>query len=327
MPITVGIPRSLAYYDYFPLWKTFLEGLGTQVVTSPPTNKGIVDFGVLRAVNGTCLPIKISYGHVEALIKRGVDVIFLPRLISVARREFICPKFMGLPDMVAAAFDDLPPLLSPCINLNRPKWEFWRQIFSVGRYLGAGWRQTLLAFHQAWSVQQNYERFLQEGHLPREWNSSLGEGNSGKKEKTSSRLRIGLLGHSYLLYDDYANMKVINRLQAMDVQVITVDMLPPDRLWIQSCRWPKRMYWTSGRRILGAALEFMDIPVDGIIYITAFACGTDSLTAELVERTVRRHSTIPQLILSLDEHTGEAGVVTRLEAFVDMVKWKNRAVN
>ena len=64
------------------------------------------------------------------------------------------------------------------------------------------------------------------------------------------------------------------------------------------------------------------MPVDGLIYITAFGCGTDSLTAELVERTVRRRSGIPQLILNIDEHTGQAGVVTRLEAFVDMARWR-----
>ena len=66
----------------------------------------------------------------------------------------------------------------------------------------------------------------------------------------------------------------------------------------------------------------MEAEVAGIVYITAFGCGTDSLTAELVQRTVRRYSRIPQLILNIDEHTGEAGVVTRLEAFVDMLKWR-----
>ena len=82
------------------------------------------------------------------------------------------------------------------------------------------------------------------------------------------------------------------------------------------------MFWTSGRRILGAAWEYVEMSVDGIVYVTAFGCGTDSLTAELVERTVRRRSKIPQLILNLDEHTGEAGVITRLEAFIDMLRWR-----
>ncbi|NLJ85088.1 MAG: hypothetical protein GX322_01490 [Firmicutes bacterium] len=119
-------------------------------------------------------------------------------------------------------------------------------------------------------------------------------------------------------------MGAISRLERMGVDVVTVDMLSPKRIDVQADRWPKRMFWTSGRKILGAAREYMEAPVAGIIYITAFACGTDSLTAELVERTVRRESKIPQLILNLDEHTGEAGVLTRLEAFVDMLSWRQR---
>ena len=330
MTTTVGIPRALAYYDYFPFWQGFFSNLGIQVVTSPPTNKAIVNEGVRRAVDGTCFPVKILYGHVHWLIETGIEIIFLPRLVSVASREYICPKFMGLPDMVLAAFPRKPRVLSPTINLNLHRRYLLQQMEKVGTELGCSRRETRQAFAQGLEAQRGHEGDLQTGSWPQpdEWRST-GEVavGGGLKESPSDIAReapfsVGLLGHSYLIYDDYANMHMATRLRDMGMEVMTVDMLSPERIEAQAVAWPKRMFWTSGRRILGAAREYMELPVAGIVYVTAFACGTDSLTAELVERTVRRESIIPQLILNLDEHTGEAGILTRVEAFVDMLRWR-----
>ncbi|NLY52664.1 MAG: hypothetical protein GX063_07115 [Firmicutes bacterium] len=324
MGITVGIPRALAYHDYFPLWKVFLSSLGAELVVSPPTNQAIVNDGVRLAVDGTCLPVKIFYGHVSWLSKAGVDSIFLPRLISVAPKEYICPKFMGLPDMMAAAFPNGLRFISPVINLTHSSRLFYQELEKVGKWLGCTAPDTRRAWDKALAAQESYQSFLQGGNWPAEYETQQDK----EAELTVSRpldtpsLRIGLLGHSYVVYDKLASMDAVNRLQGMGVEVLTVDMLPPARIEAQAARWPKRMFWTSGRRILGAAWEYTEMSVDGIIYITAFGCGTDSLTAELVERTVRRRSHIPQLILNIDEHTGEAGVVTRLEAFVDMLRWR-----
>ncbi|NMB24415.1 MAG: hypothetical protein GX986_02670 [Firmicutes bacterium] len=327
MATIVGIPRALAYYDYFPFWQGFFEGLGAETVTSPPTNKAIVDEGVRRAVDGTCFPVKILYGHVHWLMEKGVPIIFLPRLVSVAPREYICPKFMGLPDMVAAAFEPRPKMLNPTINLNVPRKYLVQQMEQVGMELGCSTRQTHRAFDQGLQAQRRYEANLLQGVWPSQNGQYASTDRALNGEATGTpvvadELRVGLLGHSYLIYDEYANMHMAARLRDMGVRLMTVDMLPAHRIDAQSNTWPKRMFWTSGRRILGAAKEYMELSVMGIIYVTAFACGTDSLTAELVERTVRRESIAPQLILNIDEHTGEAGILTRLEAFVDMLKWR-----
>jgi len=320
MGITVGIPRALAYHDYSPLWKAFLARLGAEVVVSPPTNRDMVQHGTTLAVDGTCLPVKIFYGHVNWLVETGVDAIFLPRLISTSPREYICPKFMGLPDMIAAAFPGQYCFITPLVNLSCSSRLLRKELERVGNLLGASPRQTRLAWDEALAAQKDYQAFLLAGNWPGDYGKEPGSAVSQPAEDT--HLRIGLLGHSYVIYDRVASMDAVHRLHAMGAKVLTVDMLPADRTDAQVRRFPKRMFWTSGRRILGAAWEFADMPVDGLIYITAFGCGTDSLTAELVERTVRRRSGIPQLILNIDEHTGQAGVVTRLEAFVDMARWR-----
>ena len=86
----------------------------------------------------------------------------------------------------------------------------------------------------------------------------------------------------------------------------------------------KEIFWAFGKQILGAAEHFKSgSAVDGIIYMTSFGCGPDSMTGEIVERRCYRSGSIPFIRLNLDEHSGQAGLLTRLEAFVDMIRLKN----
>ena len=131
MPVKVGIPRALLYYYYYPLWKTFFEGLGAQVILSSPSTKGILTDGLRFAVDEICLPVKLAFGHVLDLIGK-VDYIFLPRLISIRRNEYICPKFLGLPDMVRR-LAGIPPLIDVNVNRYRGDNELCQVIKEVGR--------------------------------------------------------------------------------------------------------------------------------------------------------------------------------------------------
>ena len=82
---------------------------------------------------------------------------------------------------------------------------------------------------------------------------------------------------------------------------------------------PKSLFWSFGRRQLGAINHLLAAGrCRGVIHATAFACGPEALVGELIEREAARWRT-PLLRLHLDEHTGEAGFLTRLEAFLDMI--------
>src|SRR5690554_4585301 len=103
----IGIPRALYYYRYYPLWETFFKSLGLEVIVSDPTTKKSLDFGVSAVVDGICLPVKVYLGHIQNLKEKNVDYLFVPYIISVEKEEYICPKFMGLPDLVASSIDQL----------------------------------------------------------------------------------------------------------------------------------------------------------------------------------------------------------------------------
>jgi predicted nucleotide-binding protein (sugar kinase/HSP70/actin superfamily) len=64
-------------------------------------------------------------------------------------------------------------------------------------------------------------------------------------------------------------------------------------------------------------------PVDGFIQVTPFACGPDAIVGDLLERRIKQAGK-PLLKLNFEEHSGEAGIITRLEAFLDLIKFRSR---
>ncbi|MHB8171428.1 MAG: acyl-CoA dehydratase activase-related protein [Thermincolia bacterium] len=322
----VGIPRALLYYTYYPLWREFFTSLGAEVMVSSPTTKGIVNQGVKKAVDEACLPVKLYYGHVIDLIGK-VDYLFLPRMVSVEAKTYICPKFLGLPDMIRHNVDNLPTLIDVNINRHKNDKQLYGAVYQVGKIFSANPFNIYTAFNRALKVQNRYETLLQQGILPFEALSVLergvGEGEETATPQQGMELNIALVGHPYNIYDNYISMNLIEKLKTMGAMVMTPEAVAPEVVEGEANKLPKKMFWNMGKKMVGSAYHFLNRPdVDGIIHLAAFGCGPDSFTGELVEREVRRKKTVPFLNLTIDEHTGEAGIVTRLEAFVDMIRWK-----
>jgi len=279
--------------------------LGLQVVISDQTNKAILDYGVKAAVDGICLPVKVYLGHVHNLVSKGVDFLFIPYIVSVEKAEYICPKFMGLPDIIRNCLDDLPPLLSPTIDGRRGTSKvMWSYIKLGSRF--APLHKAFEAYRQATAQQCRYEQQLV--------NNSL----DNRAQCSPNSLVIAVLGHEYLLHDEFISMGIIKRLQQAGCEIMTAEQIDPGTIAGHSCFLKKRMFWTSGKRILGSA-HYFAAKADGIVSLMSFACGTDSMTTDLVDRYCHRNQ-IPHLVISLDEHTGQTGVLTRIEAFLDLLK-------
>ncbi|RQD76573.1 MAG: hypothetical protein D5R97_04100 [Candidatus Syntrophonatronum acetioxidans] len=332
----VGIPRALLYYDYFPAWKKFFEELGVEVVLSDKTNKTILDSGVKLALDETCLPVKLIYGHVDNLKNKNVDYLFIPRLVSVERKKYLCPKFLGLPNMVQNLMADLPPLLDFKVDLSRKKKEFYKDLYKLGRKFHSNPLKVFLAYRRAIKELKSYQEKMLSGFTPGECLEGLEKKREEGKGASSSlvekntpgerKLRIAVLGHSYNLNDSYISMDLYGKLRKMGVNIITREMISPkaQQEGVQNLR--KDIFWTFGKEIMGSALYLLKKEkIDGVVLVVSFGCGPDSLIGELVERIYKRQKDVPLLFLTLDEHSGEAGILTRLEAFVDMVKFKKES--
>jgi len=137
------------------------------------------------------------------------------------------------------------------------------------------------------------------------------------------RLRIALIGHSYLTYESYANLNLLERLQEK-AELHVVENIDSNRVDQNQAGLRKKLFWSHARKIYGAGGTYVDdSQVDGLIFLSCFGCGTDSMTNDLLARRAREVQK-PYMVITLDEHSGEAGLVTRLEAFLDMLE---RGVN
>lgn len=302
----VGLPRGLYYHTYHPLWRTFYETLGVETVISPETNKGILNEGVKHVVDETCLPVKVFFGHVAYLCAKGVDYLFVPRMVSVEKKAFICPKFMGLPDMLKASKINCPPLIMPVINLVKSP-----QLETVLRDCAAPFttdrKKIKEAWQTAWQEQQRYEE------------NSRKEANN---ESCANDLTVLVLGHDYNVYDQYINMGIMEKLRGLGCKVITASQTSREERDIQIKQFPRSVFWTYGRNLLGAVFSFMQYPgKKGVIILSSFGCGIDSFIDNFVIRRLVTKK-IPYLNVIIDEHTGEGGLRTRIEAFVDILQWR-----
>lgn len=321
MSVKIGIPQALLYYNYYPAWKTFLEELGAEVIISDNTSQEILNNGIKNAVDEACLPVKLFYGHVWNL-KDKVDYLFIPRVVSIEKKAYICPKFLGLPDMIRNGIKDLPPIIDTVIDLRKSSSQLFEAAYKVGKIIGVHPWKIFTAYRKARNQLRKYQQLLAQGCLPREAIKIM-EGGTFQKKERKKDLTILLLGHPYNVYDPYISLNLLEKMDKMGIKVITSEMLDKKLLENYWRKLPRNMFWTFGRKNWGSAFCCLEKGgVDGMIYLAAFGCGPDSLLGELIERRLRRREDMPFMLLNIDEHTGEAGIVTRLEAFIDMIKWR-----
>jgi len=327
--VRVGIPRALLYYQYHPAWKVFFEELGAEVVVSPPTTQSMLAAGTSRVVSDTCLPAKIFIGHVISL-KGQCDYIFIPAIRSLKSKTYNCAKFLGLPDMTKAVVPESPPILDIEIDINKGERALSRTIYQLGRNFTVSPRRIKRAAQTAWQAYIDYKKMMHENKLiPPEAISAL-SGNSDTafeqriEPSGNTTMTIGLIGHAYLLYDEHINYRLINRLGQYGIRILTPEMLTGQQLEDAINSSVGSSYWTYEEEVVGAGEHFLQSKIDGIIGVMAFGCGPDSLMMDMVHRRANRSKNTPFMCLTLEEHTSETGIVTRLEAFLDMISIRKR---
>ncbi len=327
--IRIGIPRALLYYQYYPMWKTFFEELGAEAVVSPPTSQAMLAEGSARVVADTCLPVKVFLGHVLSLVEK-CDWMFIPAIRSVKNNIYNCSKFLGLPDMTRAVVPESPPILDIDIDINKGKRALYQAIYKLGRHFTWNPFKVRNAAIGAWQAHLNYRELMSShGLTPVEAIAETSgtpevEHKASASHPTSTRATIALIGHPYLLYDEYVNHRLIHRLEQADNKVLTPEMLTTEELESAIARLAGRAYWTYEEEVVGAGGHYLQSEADGVIGIMTFGCGPDSLMMDAVRRQAGRLRAIPFMSLTLEEHTAEAGVVTRLEAFTDMIYRRKR---
>lgn len=305
--IKIGIPKALLYFKYAQLWETFLYSLGVDYILSPDTNRDILNKGINIAVDETCLPSKIYLGHIQWLIDK-CDYILVPRISSFGKIGTVCTKHQAIFDVIMNTFRDRDIKLLH-YNIERSNLDAEVSAFvKIGTFLGKKKTQSLMAFWNAKHAQKvcNVLAF-----------------NEQQKLLETKKIKILIIAHQYNLYDKYIGEPIMRILKELDVVPIDGCIVDEKTAIQKSALLSDTLPWTFNKELVGAIAIYRD-DVDGIILLSSFPCGPDSMVNEII---IRRVKDKPILNLVLDGLEGSAGIETRLESFIDIINYKRSSLN
>lgn len=304
----IGIPKAMLYYKYGVLWEKFFMELGCDVIISNKTNKEILDNGINYSADESCLASKIYMGHVFSLIGK-CDYIFIPRFCSFKNKDVTCVKFNALYDICSNIFNDIKILTYDMDYLKR-KNEI-SGFLSIGKQLGNSYLKTLRAYIMA------NKKFKEEYDFKVDkQNEFLNEINRDDK------INILIVSHPYIAYDDLLGRPIIAYLSKLNTNLIYSDIIDKKNIKNGWKKYSNTVYWKDSKELLSGINKYLDY-VDGVIFISVFTCGPDSLVTELCTRKIKNK---PCLNLILDELNSDTGMQTRLESFTDVLNDKKRVL-
>jgi predicted nucleotide-binding protein (sugar kinase/HSP70/actin superfamily) len=288
----IGIPRAIHYFYWPGLWERFFEALGMEVLVSPATSERTIQRAALISESENCLPAKLMDAHVEFLLDK-VDFIFVPRLLSHVKHHVSCTKLAPMPDALRLRFNGRARLLT--VEINEEKKPFLQSLVEAGLTLTGDKKKSVLAAREALAA------------------SSRPTPVESARPPAGSLRGFALLAHPYLMEDDFFAGPIVRKLGEMSVPVRLAEL--PEKPAASFVRWETSSRMHEFLRLLQPG-EY-----EGIVQLSSFNCGCDSMTIEFF-REMAQTKRIPYLVLMLDEHTASGGLETRLEAFVDSIRWR-----
>ena len=300
--ITIGIPKAYLYYRYHILWENFFSNLGCKVLISSSTTKETIEQGKRLSIDESCLSSKIYLGHVASLQKK-CDYILVPRVYNYGKNEQVCVKFNATYDIIKNLFPD-----TKILDYNV---ELTKQPFKIITYFNLGLKITknpfkiITSYLKAKKCDAKY------------WKEQL---QLQTQKLNTNKPKILLVSHPYNVYDNYIGIPIIKKLEQMGIEIIYANLLNHKIAKMYAKNLSPTLYWTYSKELIGA-IEYYQYSVDGIIFLTTFPCGPDSLVNELM---LRKISNLPITNILVDEQTSTTGLETRIESFIDIINERRK---
>ncbi|MHC4264513.1 MAG: acyl-CoA dehydratase activase [Planctomycetota bacterium] len=310
----IGIPISLIFWQFLPLFMRFFKELGFKVLLSEPTNKKLIRKGLETATAQTCFPVKVAYGHIAELIERKPDYIFLPSIVSMTalypenEHNQLCPYVQSIPFQANSAFNEKlgsTKILTTPIRMGEGRKLLYRSFIELGKKLTLSSSKVRKALDKALSAQDGFETALRE------------KGKQILQDLGPEEKLFVLVSRPYNGCDDGVNLELPKKLADLGIKIIPMDMLDLSQAQLSDKLLHQSTYWTYGQKILRAAEIIRRNKRLFAIYLSNFSCGPDSFIMTFFKEVMGRK---PCLQLEIDEHSADAGVITRLEAFLESLK-------
>ncbi|KAG9389884.1 2-hydroxyglutaryl-CoA dehydratase D-component [Carpediemonas membranifera] len=321
---TIGINRCLLTWEFYPLYRAVFEHLGFNVKLSRPTDRNTVEMSSQWVGADYCFPAKLAHGHTRDLLDDAeVDFVFLPYSTGSfsspqTNNSCFCPYNTATASFINSAIylnstkadTDAARIISPVIDFRQtPKTIAMRMAEVLTPKLGVSEKDILNALNHAMDVWSNYQEGLQ--GIGQQALADLEANPDGKPG-------IVIIGRPYNVYDSGANLDLPKKIAMLGFPVIPMETLPLDSVQLDAEH--ANMYWAYGRKILQAAKFISQHERLYGVYFTNFCCGPDAFIQTYVEQ-IMGHK--PMLMLELDEHGADAGYITRIEAFADVLSQTN----
>lgn len=340
--------------------KGLLEDLGREVILPPKISKKTLEIGTKYSPESICLPLKINIGNYIESIEKGADTVLITGssgpcrfgFYSIIEKEIL--NDLGY-DIDFIRFD--PPEGKPSVLLNEIfKAADTKNIFKITKslikakkilyaadelinYSNYKRANAIYKLHVD-SIIDNFYKQIEEVHGIEEISqlikNTVKELDNIEEEKTNEeKIKIGIIGEIYTIIEPFVNLNIEKKLGHMGV--IVDKSLTPSK-WVthhlglgklgvseEKKKWKvakpylPTLVGGHGRETVGSAILYSQKGYDGIIQILPFNCMPE-IVAESIMPTVQKDYNIPIMTLIVDEMTGEAGYLTRIEAFIDLVR-------
>lgn len=307
--LVIGIPRCLNMYEEYPFWHTLFTACGIEVCLSDVSNFSRYERSACMVMSDNiCFPAKLVHSHIQNLIDKKVNRIFMPFVVFEGQGEeqnsYNCPVVTGYSAVIRSVQADEVPVDSPTIGFKDKKLLF-KQCQEYLHGLGVDESRIRQAFDVALREQEAYVDKLVA------YNEDI-----YRKAKEKQALTVLLAGRPYHT-DELIQHKVSEVLAEMGIYVITDDIVRRKHVAIDDVHFLAQ--WAYPNRILAAA-EWSASHADvQFVQLTSFGCGPDAfLTDEVRDLLARYHKVLT--LLKLDDINNIGSMKLRIRSLVESLK-------
>lgn len=308
----IGIPRVLNMYENYPFWATFFKQLGFRAVLSPFSDRKIYELGMDSIPSESeCYPAKLSHGHVQWLINRGIKTIFHPCVFYEhqetpdAQNHFNCPIVVSYPENLK---NNVEAITRGDVNYIRPFIAFTNENVAADRLVTLckkEWdipeKEVRTAVHAAWEEQQKAKADIR---------------NEGKRLLTetekSGKRGIVMVGRPYHI-DPEINHGIPELIASYGLAVFTEDCIPIDFTPTRPLRVVDQ--WVYHSRLYSAAEYIREHDNLELIQLNSFGCGLDAVTSDQVNEILEGSGKMYTL-LKIDEVNNLGAVRIRIRSLI-----------
>ena len=343
-------------------WEKVLNAVGVDAYIPPYTSKKTLSLGTKNSPEAICLPYKLILGNFIEAIEGGVDFVSMIASPGICRlgeygrniEQVLIELGYKANYIELNLYDGFKGMIDYLVKVTGKK-SYFKFLYAI--YLGVRTvfavdeLQTFLSYHRAREVQKGDSekafnkaiKWIREASNQKELSKALKKGlkeiSSVKVDKNRDIVHVDLTGEIYIVNDEFSNQNMERELGAMGVQVrrsLTVSSFLKDaiipKMFKKGETHLERAYRLAKpylmRDIGGDALECIsdvmyakERNVDGLIHVSPFTCMPEIMSQNIFPK-MREDINLPILSLIMDEQTGRAGYITRLEAFVDLMRRK-----